>query len=211
MEEAGHHTESKIQLALVRDARDKIINTTAGNYMELDSTIAGGPLGAQSNYYKFEFHGSQYFELFEQQRQVLKLQLQGGAMQNFGTSTSVPFYDAFYLGGPDDLRGYQYRYVSPRDVYGEPIGGKTYGEFTAEYSMDIVDPVRVAIFYDAGFVNAGAFNFSPYDYNDDFGLGIRLFVMGAPLHLDYGIPIRGSSVYNNKTGNQFNFSFGTRF
>ena len=51
--------------------------------------------------------------------------------------------------------------------------------------MDIVDPVRIAFFYDTGFVNAGAFNFSPYDYNDDFGFGIRLFVMGAPLHLDY--------------------------
>jgi len=211
LSEAGHHTESKIVLQLVRDARDKIINTTAGNYMEFDTTMAGGPLGASANYYKFEFHGSQYFELFELQRQVLALRMQGGGMQNFGNSVNVPFYDTFYLGGPDDLRGYQYRYVSPRDIYGEPVGGRTYGQFTAEYSMDIVDPVRIAFFYDTGFVNQGAFNFSPYDYNDDFGFGIRLFVMGAPLHLDYGIPLRGSAVYPNKTGNQFNFSFGTKF
>jgi outer membrane protein assembly factor BamA len=35
--------------------------------------------------------------------------------------------------------------------------------------------------------------------------------MGAPLSLDYGIPMRGDVNYPNKTGNQFNFSFGTRF
>jgi outer membrane protein insertion porin family len=36
-----------------------------------------------------------------------------------------------------------------------------------------------------------------------------LFVAGAPLSLDFGIPITGDVL--NKKGNQFNFSFGTRF
>ena len=135
----------------------------------------------------------------------------GPASSRTSASTTVPYYDAFYLGGPDDLRGFQYRFVSPRDIYGEPIGGKTSGMFSAEYSADIVSPIRFALFYDAGIVNPGSFDFSINNYQDDFGVGLRLFVMGAPLSLDYGIPIRGDDHFPNKTGNQFNFSFGTRF
>ena len=78
-----------------------------------------------------------------------------------------------------------------------------------EYSADIVSPIRFAVFYDAGFVNSDAYDFNPADYHDNFGIGIRLFVAGAPLSLDYGVPITSSKQAN--TGNQFNFSFGTRF
>ncbi|HEX2854499.1 MAG TPA: BamA/TamA family outer membrane protein, partial [Opitutaceae bacterium] len=111
-------------------------------------------------------------------------------------------------GGPYTLRGYEYRDVSPKQ-FGEPVGGKTYALFRAEYSLDIVSPIRAAIFYDAGFVNVDAYDFNPRDYHDNFGFGLRLFVAGAPLSLDFGIPLR-STKENNK-GNQFNFSFGTAF
>ncbi len=209
--EQGNNSESKVALTLVRDTRDKIVNTTSGNRVEFNQTLSGGPFGGKNNYYKWEFRGSQFFNVFETQAQVLSLVARSGVIQNFGSSKVVPYYDSFYLGGPDDLRGYQYRFVSPRDVYGEPVGGKTYGMMTAEYSMDVVSPIRVAVFYDTGFVNRGAYDFSLSNYQDDFGIGLRLFVMGAPLSLDYGIPIRGDSKFNNKSGNQFNFSFGTRF
>jgi len=69
--------------------------------------------------------------------------------------------------------------------------------------------VRFALFYDAGFINRGAFDFNPAQYNDNFGVGIRFFVLGSPLRLDYGIPLTTDDI--NNRGNQFNFSFGTRF
>jgi outer membrane protein insertion porin family len=72
-----------------------------------------------------------------------------------------------------------------------------------------VKPVRFAIFYDAGFVNQGSYDFNPIDYADNFGFGLRLFVAGAPLSLDLGIPL--TTTPENDKGNQFNFSFGTRF
>jgi outer membrane protein insertion porin family len=209
--QAGNHLESKVSLTLVRDTRDKIINPTSGNYISVTEEVAGGPLGGQNNYYGTLFRGSQNFEVFEAQSQVLTLVGRASVLQNFGSTTTIPYYDALYLGGPDDLRGFQYRFVSPRDIYGEPVGGKTSAMFTAEYSVEVVNPIRVAVFYDAGFVNTGSYDFSIGNYQDDFGIGLRLFVMGAPLSLDYGIPIRGDANYPNKTGNQFNFSFGTRF
>jgi outer membrane protein insertion porin family len=89
------------------------------------------------------------------------------------------------------------------------VGGKSYGFISAEYTVDIVSPIRFALFYDGGFVNRKSFDFNPADYHDNFGFGLGLFVAGSPLRLDFGIPIRGSK--EAKKGNQFNFSFGTRY
>lgn len=208
---AGSNASSSIGLQLQRDTRDKIINTTSGNRAEINLRFSGGPLGGSkiNNNYSVEFRGSQFFPVFETQTQVLALLARGGVVQNFGDATDVPYYNKWYLGGPTTLRGFEFREVSPRDTFDEPIGGKTYGFFSAEYSLDIVSPIRFAIFYDAGFVNAGAYDFNAAKYHDNFGFGLRLFVAGAPLSLDFGIPITGDDIA--KKGNQFNFSFGTRF
>ena len=206
---AGKTRTVKIGLQLLRDVRDKIVNTTRGNRIQVLAQVAGGPLGGSNNYYSLEVRGSEFIPVFRTQTQVLGLIARGGVIENFGKSADVPYYDHFFLGGSNDLRGFEERDVGPRDSLGEPLGGKTYGMFTAEYSLDVVKPVRFAIFYDAGFVNTKAYDFNPTGYNDDFGVGLRLFVAGAPLSLDFGIPLTGDKT--NKKGNQFNFSFGTRF
>ncbi len=228
----GKSTTSKVNLSLTQDSRDKIINTTRGNYATLDLGVAGGPLGGDNHYYSLEFRGSKFFPIAEFQEQVLAVLGRTGVVDSFGDSDKlttrtiidpntgqpitsdafvpgVPFYDRYFLGGPQTLRGFEFRTVGPKDLSGEPTGGNTYGFLSLEYSMDIVKPVRFAVFYDAGFVNKDAYDFSPADYNDNFGVGLRLFVAGAPLSLDFGIPLTGDKF--NKKGTQFNFSFGTRF
>ncbi len=228
----GASTTSKLNLTLTQDSRDKIINTTRGNYATLDMGVAGGPMGGDNNYYNLEFRGSKFFPIAEFQEQVLSVIGRVGVVDSFGDSDKlttrtitdpntglpvtsapfvpgVPFYDRYFLGGPQTLRGYEFRTVGPKDQTGEPTGGNTYGFLSLEYSMDIVKPVRFAVFYDAGFVNVDSYDFSPAEYNDNFGFGLRLFVAGAPLSLDFGIPLTGDKF--NKKGTQFNFSFGTRF
>ncbi|HYD83829.1 MAG TPA: BamA/TamA family outer membrane protein, partial [Opitutus sp.] len=205
----GDNPISQIGFQLLRDTRDKIINTTSGNRLEVNTAVAGGPLGGQDNYYSLELRGSQFFPVFETQAQVLSLIGRAGVINNFGDSATVAPYKRWYLGGPTTLRGYEFREVAPRDEFNEVIGGKAYAFFSAEYSFDIVSPIRFAIFYDAGFVNAGAYDFSPADFTDNFGFGVRLFVAGSPLSLDFGIPL--TSDPRSRDGNQFNFSFGTRY
>jgi outer membrane protein insertion porin family len=228
----GQTTTSRVGLQLLQDTRDKIINTTRGHRAELLLNVAGGPLGGENSYYNVEFRGSKFFPLAEFQEQVLFIVGRAGVVDSFGDSDKptfktitdpstglpvsfgpyvpgVPFYDRFFLGGPNDLRGFEFRDVGPKDSGGEPVGGKTYGMFTIEYNIDVVKPVRFALFYDAGFVNVDAYDFNPSGYNDNFGIGLRLEVAGAPLSLDFGIPLTSDKF--NKQGNQFNFSFGTRF
>lgn len=227
----GKTTTSRLGLMLNQDTRDRMISTTRGHYTSLNLDLAGGPMGGDNHYYRVEFRGSKFFPVAEFQEQVLAIIGRTGVVESFGESDKaqfrtitgtngqpitfgpfvpgVPFYDRFFLGGPNDLRGFEFRDVGPKDSIGEPLGGKTYGFFSLEYSFDLVKPVRMAFFYDAGFINTDAYDFSPLDYNDNFGFGIMLFVAGAPLRLDLGIPLKADR-FNNR-GNQFNFSFGTRF
>ena len=233
---AGNETTSKIGLSFTQDTRDKIINTTRGNYASLSLQVAGGPLRGDNNFYQIEYRGSKFFPLAEFQEQVISVIGRVGVSDAFGESArkrdisyvlpdslgnpitvvvpnyvpGVPLYDRFFLGGPQDLRGFEFRMVGPKDpTTGEPLGGSSYGFLSLEYSLDVVKPVRFVVFYDGGFVNARPYDFNPSRYNDNFGFGLRLFVAGAPLSLDLGIPLTGDKF--NKKGSQFNFSFGTRF
>ncbi len=207
---------STVTFTLTRDTRDKIINTTSGNRVQLINSISGGPFGADLNFYRMEFRGAQYFQVFDAQEQVISVVGRLGTIKNFGDtqpgreSFSSYRFRYFTLGGSNTLRGFENRDVGPKlGNTGITIGGQSYGFLSLEYSIEIVNPIRFAMFYDAGFVNADSFDFNPSGYNDNFGFGIRMFVAGAPVALDLGIPLTTDKF--NDEGNQFNFSFGTRF
>ncbi len=205
---AGQQTVSKFTLTVTRDTRDKLLTPTKGNRAELTMELAGH-FGGDVDYYRLEARDAQYFPISTTQNQVVSLIGRVGVIENYGTSTDVPYFDKYFLGGPYTLRGFQYRAVGPTDTLAEALGGKTYGLFSTEYSIEMFDQARFALFYDAGFVNSGAYDFSISQFNDDFGFGFRLLLAGAPLNLDFGFPLTAGP-YNRK-GMQFNFSVGTRF
>ena len=119
----------------------------------------------------------------------------------------VPFYERWFLGGIDSLRGFKYRSISPRDPgYTEPIGGNTYWFGSAEYSVPIIERLRFAMFYDIGTVAADSYDFQVSNYSDNWGLGLRLNLPIGPLRLDYGIPIHHDQ-FSGGSG-RFQFSVG---
>ncbi len=234
LDEEGDRSVSKLTFKLLRDTRDRIYNTTRGNRVELGTELAGGPFAGQTDYYRVELRASQYYNTFETLNQVLSFIGRAGVIDSYGDSDRVPYFDRMFLGGPSSLRGFDFREVGPKDMVGlktqpdpdgfgsapdpdgadvapthKPVGGNSYAMGSVEYTFEVVNPLRLALFYDIGYVNVDAWDFNPKDYNDNFGFGIRLMVGGAPLSLDFGIPIT-SDQYNDD-GLQFNFSFGTRF
>ena len=208
--EEGERIISKITLNLTRDTRDSFLATTSGNRVQFTNQFAGGFLGGETNYWKTELRSAQFFPVFKFQSQVVALLGRFGVVTPY-SDEDVPFFDRFFLGGPDSLRGYDHREVGPvnSESDNEPVGGNTYGMVSAEYSIGLFDPVRLAAFYDGGFVNVNKWDFSFSDYNDNIGVGIRMMIMGSPLRLDFGFPIQTSD--HNDDSMQFHFSFGTRF
>ena len=205
--EAGRRLVSKIGTSFVYDTTDHYLLPTKGFRSELRAEIAGGPVGGDVDFYKIEFKHAQYVRgLFE--GHLLELGGRTGVAESYGRSDDVPLFDRFFLGGLDSLRGYRYRDIGPRDRFREPLGGDTYWFGTAEYSVPIVERVRLAAFYDIGMVYKDSYYYNFGEYADNWGLGFRLLLPIGPLRLDYGIPIHNSS---GKAGSgKFQFSAGYR-
>ena len=72
---------------------------------------------------------------------------------------AVPIYDRLYLGGSNNLRGFQFRDISPKDSNNQPIGGQSMWRATGEITFPIIEKARGAIFSDVGVVNAGPWTF----------------------------------------------------
>ena len=83
--------------------------------------------------------------------QIISISGRTGIIGSFdGKESNVPFFEKFYLEGPYNLRGWDYREVGPKD-YLEPMGGKSFSYASLEYTFKIADPLRFAFFYDGGF------------------------------------------------------------
>lgn len=208
--EQGSTSVSKVGLVVYRDTRDNLAYPTHGNNVELGTQVAGGPLLGQTNYVRFEGGASQIWTVCEAGKQVVAIGARSGTVIPYGHKR-VPLFERYSLGGSDTLRGFEWEAVGPRDPLDPSVAarGKTYSYATAEYSIKVMDHVRLATFYDAGYVNTSACNWSTHDYNSDWGVGLRIFILKAPLRLDLAFPIK-SDTYN-KRRSKFSFSFGTTF
>lgn len=205
----GEDLVSKVGLTFLRDNRETLIFTRKGSRSTLQFEYAG--LGGDVNYYKIEGRTAWFFPTFDTLKQSFSVVARAGTVSPFGRSETVPFYDRFYLGGPETLRGFDFRDVasSQTDDGDEPVGGNTYSMVSFEYGFRISEPLGLVLFYDWGFVNENDFDFGASDYADNWGVGARIQLLGSPLKLDLGIPITDPS--GRSGGTQFNFSFGTRF
>lgn len=116
-----------------------------------------------------------------------------------------------YLGGANNLRGFDYRDVGPKDLATlDEVGGNQAWNATLEATYPIVKKVRAAAFYDVGEVSDGPVGSVGGGLNSNWGLGLRLFLMGnAPIRLDYALPLETDQFNDN--GGQFNFTIGTQF
>jgi outer membrane protein insertion porin family len=124
---------------------------------------------------------------------------------------NVPFFERYFLGGAYSLRGFKYREVSPMEsgiggVGLEPVGGNTYWMAYAEYSLPIIDRLRVAAFYDMGNVYYDSYQWDFAEFNADIGMGVRINLPVGPLRFDYAYPVK--NVTGQGGGGRFNFTVG---
>ncbi len=206
--QAGSQSTSEITTTLVYDNRDNPFITHTGHRIVLTPYVTGGFLGGETQIYGFDLEVSQYFKL--PYDTILLLNGEIATVDRWGNSIEqVPLYDRLYLGGGNDLRGFGFREVGPKDIQGNPIGGKTLSRFTIEYTIPIITgKARLAIFYDTGFVNFPAYDFSTSNVASDIGIGVRLNLPVGPIRIDYGIPIQKDG---NSGSGHFNFNVGYQF
>jgi len=204
-QEAGTFTESKIDLAWVNDTRDSVYITRTGHKVTLDGMVVGSFLGGQVDVYGLKAQATQYFSL--PWDGIFSIDGAIDTVDGIGNHR-VPIFERLFLGGANDLRGFDYRKVGPKDASGEPLGGQTSAYVSFEYTFPIMDKLRGAIFYDIGMVGATAYDLSG-TVNSDVGIGLRLYLPIGPIRVDFGIPVESDS-FNNSSG-KFNFNVGYKF
>jgi outer membrane protein insertion porin family len=204
--ESGAATKSQLTPSILVDTRDNPFLSRRGSRAVLTPYVAGGFLGGDIQIYGFSLEGSHFIHLWKDT--ILQFQGAIASVDTWGDGNIVHIYDRLFLGGSNDLRGFDFHDVSPRDINGEPLGGKSLARFTVEYTVPIIEKARFAMFYDTGFVNAASWNFNTNDLVSDIGIGLRLDLPIGPIRIDYGIPIQkdpygGSGKFNFNVGYQF--------
>jgi len=203
--ETGDSTKSVVTASLVFDRRDNPFLTRRGERITYTWWVAGP--GGTEQIYGFDVEASKYWHL--PWDTILLVNAEVAGVDSWGDQTKlVKIYDRLFLGGSNNLRGFEFRDVGPKDEDGEPLGGQSMARVTVEYTFPIIEKARGAIFYDTGFVNT-----NPWDYNfnnvaSDIGFGLRLDLPIGPLRLDYGIPIQQAG---NHGSGKFNFNVGYQF
>ncbi|MDR2463562.1 MAG: outer membrane protein assembly factor BamA [Verrucomicrobiales bacterium] len=206
--EVGWRSESAVTASIIYDSRDDLFLTRKGEKFEFAATGAGGPLWGQTNIWKLQISGEKYFTL--PYDIIVGLKGTTGVADSFDKSTFVPLFERFFVGGARSVRGFSFQSIGPRDPGGNSLGGDTMGYATAEVTWPIIDRVRGAAWVDAGFDNAGAFQYTDA-INVGAGLGLRLNLPIGPLRLDFGCPIVTDGT-SGKVGHfQFNFDVGYQF
>ena len=213
--EAGDQLVSKVGASLAYDTRGGGFLPNRGQKTELTAELAGGPLGGDAKFYKIELRSGWYFKGLAEGH-VLELSGRTGFGSPWDNGTRIPLFYRYFLGGANTLRGYRYPQVGPRDSLNEPFGGDTYYMGTAEYSIPVIDRVRLAAFYDIGNVFSQPFSFNPGAgetiYQDDVGIGIRLNIPNlGPLRLDYARPLKTDSKTSKSGRIQFSVGYTREF
>jgi len=208
---AGTYDRSAFNGSLIYDTRDSLFLTRHGEMVQLSGFVAGGPLGGNVQDFGITLEAAKYLSLpFDT---ILTFKGQLASVGTWGGSNNdghdVPLFDRLYLGGANNMRGFDFREVGPKDDQGNPIGGNSLAYGTAEFSFPIMTRIRGALFTDWGFVNADTGDFSTTSVNADIGIGLRVELPIGPVRVDYGIPVI-SDQYNDSTG-KFNFNVGYQF
>jgi outer membrane protein insertion porin family len=201
--EAGDYIRSAVSVNWVYDSRDALIETREGTKLDIGMQLAGTVLGGDVDIFGMSAQAAKYWNL----RWDSILSVNGELAFVEATSGNVPIFDRLYLGGARTLRGFDFRDVGPRDpVTGDVIGGTSLGYAQVEYTVPIIDNVRLAAFYDAGFVNSAS------DIYSDVGIGVRLRlpVSPVPLALDYAIPVTSPDPRADE-GGRFQFSLSYQY
>ncbi|HOI41774.1 MAG TPA: outer membrane protein assembly factor BamA, partial [Elusimicrobiales bacterium] len=200
----GTSVTSSIFVEFARDTRDSIWDPTRGGRGAIGLELTGGPLMGDVDFYKPALSYSHNFKLFsiDDYPFVLSIANRLGYVARFGDTERVPFYEKYFLGGSETVRGY-----NSNGQIGPPEGGRLYGVMNLEFKFPLARERRRTIVQWAFFFDAG----NSWDRFDDVslrtgegekqlktgaGFGIRFTTPAFPIRLDWGYG------FNHKDGEQ---------
>lgn len=215
-----------------RDTRNDYLLPTRGTYHRIGAEIVLP--GSDLEYYKLQYQFERYQPL--NSWMVLKLSTDIGYGDSYGKTSEfqcadynsigvliagsertcgLPFFQHFYAGGPNSVRGFEQNSLGPfldNGNYRQPLGGglKTVG------SVELLFPklfsksrgTRLSAFVDFGNVYATPSDFDAGQLRASAGLSLQWQAPVGPISISYSTPLRSEE--GDKV-ERLQFSFGQTF
>lgn len=224
-----------------RNNLDRSVFPTSGSRQNasLFTTI---PKGSDLQYYKIDLQTFHYFPLNDNRDFIFAIRGRGAYGNGYGTvdglKQKLPFFDNFYLGGDQWLRGFERNSIGPRALYPAEGGKLTIddddnlgGNALWAVSAEIIVPtpfiseiyksqVRTSLFLDAGSLwdtnasdyTAGYSNApdysDPMNYSAAAGVSVTWMSPVGPLSFSFARPVKEQEGDDSQV---FSFDIGGRF
>ncbi len=205
---------SSMVFSFIRDKRNNRFETTGGNFQSASLELAG--VGGEKRFLKWVVNNRYYKRLFGDF--VFRNSIELGQMAALGGERTPPS-ERFFLGGPNNMRGFQAFGVGPyrmrpasKDdarLVREPIGAEIemFGLFEVEHPIIKEAGIKGVAFFDVGNGFRG-WPVDQFELRTCLGMGIRWFSPIGPLRFEWGFPLVRKP---GEDPSQFQFFIGPPF
>jgi len=216
----------KAQARWARDSRNRYFNPTRGSYHSIG--FEASLPSSTAEFYKITLKENILFPLTDK----LTLSLRGeiGYGDGYGDTSGLPFFENFFAGGVNSVRGYDDNTLGPKSRVGgvpedeigipttsrtgDPVGGslKVVGSaeviFPTPFSKDSSNAARLAWFFDVGNVFDDLDAFEARELRMSTGFALKWQAPVGPIVISYALPFNNDS--DDRT-ERLQFTFGNTF
>lgn len=203
------YTQVPVTVSYVHDTRNRTIFPTEGQRHRV-SLQANAP-GSDLQYQKLSYDGAVYKPVTDNVTFALKGRVGAGGAS--GDLDEVPFFDKYYAGGINSVRGFEQNSLGTRDEKDDPTGGDFSVTGTAEVQfpaplMEDSKNLKMSAFVDGGNVFKDSGDFKSDEIRYSAGVGAVWLSPIGPFEVSYAKPL------NAKDGDKeqkVQFSIGASF
>ena len=170
------------------DGSDSLLDPTRGFRLSGRISPEISAHGGQFTYARVQFDASAYHPVSD------RVVVAGRA--RLGTIVGASAFDIapsrrFYSGGGGSVRGYGYQRLGPKDLDGDPIGGRGLAEFALEARIRLKQfggNFGIVPFFDGGSLTTEAMP-DVNSWKFAAGVGVRYYSSFGPIRIDLGVPL----------------------
>jgi len=175
---------NSLALNLIYDSRDNFLDPVQGFYIQPVMELAGGPFLGDNHFVRSRVDCRLYQSVGMGFITAFRVAL--GRVVPYGRSTAVPYYEEFFLGGANTLRGYNERALGP-----DTAQSGRYGPIVVNANLELRFPYLFRWLGIVGFLDLGQVANNEKDIilrgiDAGAGAGIRVKTAFGPIRLDWG-------------------------